>query len=56
MQISKLEAQQEYIESLPITQQLKANDTNYEIHDDGIYLADHDLLIDNETGEVIYEY
>ena len=53
MEITKREAEQELLESLPITKQLEAKGTKYEVHHDGIYLPDYDVLLDEETGEEI---
>ena len=52
MELTKREAEQELLESLPITRQLEAKGKKYEVHHDGIYLPDDDVLLDEETGEV----
>ena len=52
-ELTRKEAEQELLESLPITKQLEAKGTKYEVHNDGIYLPDYDVLLDEETGEEI---
>lgn len=52
-ELTKHEAEQELLESLPITKQLEAKGTKYEVHHDGIYLPDYDVLLDEEIGEEI---